>query len=93
MIKSAKKRAKINGLDFDIDDGDILIPDKCPILSIPLFKGDGKVCDNSPSLARIIPSKGYVKGNIAVISTRANRIKSNATYEEIQMVADWVKAN
>jgi hypothetical protein len=40
-----------------------------------------------------VPAKGYVKGNVAVISTRANRIKSNATYKEIQMVADWVKAN
>ena len=93
MLKSARKRAKNKGLDFDLEITDIIIPDNCPVLSIPLFKGKGSASDNSPALDRIVPSKGYIKGNVAVISTRANRIKSNATYSEIQMVADWVKAN
>ncbi|MAO21760.1 MAG: hypothetical protein CMJ25_13510 [Phycisphaerae bacterium] len=93
MLKSAKKRATAKGLPFDLDVSDIVIPEQCPVLAIPLFKGKGVACDNSPALDRITPNKGYVKGNVAVISTRANRIKSNATYEEIQMVADWVKAN
>jgi hypothetical protein len=93
MLKSARRRAKSKGLDFDLDINDIAIPDKCPVLAIPLFKGENIACDNSPALDRVVPAKGYVKGNVAVISTRANRIKSNATYKEIQMVADWVKAN
>jgi len=93
MLSAAKKRAKAKGFLFDLDIVDIVIPDICPALGIALIKGDGVSTDSSPALDRIIPSKGYVKGNVAVISTRANRIKSNATYSEIQMVADWVKEN
>ncbi len=90
-LKSARKRAKAKDLPFDLTIDDIFIPDMCPVLSIPLFGGVGKASDNSPSLDRITPHKGYVKGNVAVISTRANRIKSDATYREVQMVAEWIK--
>jgi hypothetical protein len=48
--------------------------------------------DASPALDKIIPSKGYIPGNIAVISTLANRIKNNATDPEIlRKVADWME--
>jgi hypothetical protein len=70
-----------------------VVPDKCPILGIELFiseKGVGRT-DNSPSLDRIIPSLGYVKGNIAVISQRANRIKNDATLEEITKLKAWLE--
>ena len=39
---------------------------------------------SSPSLDKVIPSLGYVKGNIWVISYRANTIKNNCTFEEIE---------
>lgn len=42
--------------------------------------------DDSPSIDRIIPELGYTKGNIRVISNRANLLKSNATIEELQKV-------
>ena len=65
--------------------------EKCPILGIKLSRSrfiDGPQ-DNSPSLDKIIPEKGYVKGNIIVISQLANRIKNDATYDEIYKVANW----
>ena len=91
MLKSARSRARKKDLSFDLDIGDIFIPEQCPVLLIPLHKGKGKASDNSPSLDRIIPKKGYVKGNVTVISTRANRIKSNATYKELNKVSCWLE--
>jgi hypothetical protein len=48
---------------------------------------------SSPSLDRIVPQKGYTKGNVVFISGYANMIKQDATYEEIMKVAKWVKKN
>ena len=91
MYDRAKSRAKKQNIVFDLDPKDIFIPELCPVLGIPLFRGDGVISDNTPSLDKIIPSKGYVKENIIVISYKANRIKSDANYEDIQKVADWLK--
>ena len=33
--------------------------------------------------------KGYTKNNIVIVSNRANRIKSDATVDEIRKVADF----
>lgn len=80
----ARARAKKLELPFTITIDDIVIPNFCPILGIELKKGEGKSHDNSPSLDRIIPSLGYVPGNIQVISYRANRIKNDATLDELR---------
>jgi len=58
----------------------------CPILKIPLQFAGGELCDNSASLDRFIPSKGYVPGNVWIISDKANRMKSDATPQEIEKV-------
>ena len=48
--------------------------------------------DASPALDKFEPQKGYVPGNIAVISSLANRIKSNTTDPEVlRKVADWME--
>ena len=86
LLKQARKRARKKGLPFSITEKDIVIPDVCPVLDIPLFSGEGHMIDNSPNLDRIFPEKGYVPGNVRVISQRANRIKSDATVEEMRAV-------
>ena len=91
MYDRAKSRAKKYNIQFNIYPEDIIIPEFCPVLGIPIFRGDGIISDNTPSLDKIIPSKGYVKGNVIVISFKANRIKSDANYEDIQKVANWLK--
>lgn len=91
MFNTAKRRAKDKGVDFNLDISDIVIPSVCPVLGIPLAAKRGCVDPASPSLDRIIPSKGYVKGNVQVISHRANSIKSNATIEEVEMVLNYMK--
>lgn len=91
MMGKAKERAKKTGIPFDLDKSDIVIPKSCPVLGIPISIGRGRHTDNSPTLDRLIPSLGYVRGNVAVVSYRANRIKNDATPEELQAVATWTK--
>lgn len=81
----ARGRAKAKGLPFNIEVSDIILPNECPILGIPLKENKGKpgAYRDSYSLDRIVPEKGYVKGNIQVISQLANGMKQNATPEEI----------
>lgn len=94
MLNRARARAKKQGFEFNLTEEDIKIPTHCPLLGIELFIAEGRraVKDNSASLDRIDSSKGYIKGNVWVISHRANTIKSNATLEEIEMlVTNWKK--
>jgi hypothetical protein len=64
------------------------IEEYCPYLNIKLIIGDVfPPLDNNPSIDRIDPSRGYVKGNVEVVSLLANRIKSNASPSDIMKVA------
>lgn len=91
LWKGAKSRAKRNGWDFDLVVEDIVVPERCPVFGIPLFVGEGSHTPNSPSLDRLDSTKGYVKGNVFVISHRANCIKRDATLEELRMVSAYVE--
>lgn len=91
ILSNARKRAKQKGLPFDITEDDIPVPTFCPVLGIPLMVSNSKRQDNSPTLDRIIPELGYVKGNVMIISFKANRLKSNATPAEIQAVLDYIE--
>ena len=79
ILSSIRASARAKGIIFSLTIDDVSMPDFCPVLGIPLeFREKGKR-DNSPSVDRIVPSKGYVPGNVAVISFLANRLKSNCT--------------
>ena len=65
---------------------------RCPVLDIQMSWGGVDGINSSPSLDRIIPTSGYVKGNVAWISMRANTIKSDATPDEVARVARWMEA-
>lgn len=87
MFDRAKRRAKVKNIAFNIKHEDINIPQECPILGIEIFKGKNNCsCDNSPSLDRIDNTKGYIKGNIRVISQRANQLKNEASLEEYKQI-------
>ena len=91
LWQSAKERAAKLGRDFDIEIDDVVIPTHCPILGIPLERGKGVMHAGSPQLDRIDNSKGYVKGNVAVISQRANSIKQNASIEMLEAILKYMK--
>lgn len=92
MRQRAKRRAFEKDMDFDLELSDIIIPDICPIMGININTNSGKsgAYKNSPSLDRIDNNKGYIKGNIQVVSQLANSMKGAASVEELQMFADWV---
>lgn len=92
ILDRAKHRARNKGLPFNLEPADIVIPEYCPILGIKLITdGEAKRADGTASLDRIVPELGYVKGNIAVMSFLANRLKSNGTAEQHQKIADWMR--
>lgn len=91
MLWSAKAMAKKNGLPFSLKASDLTMPECCPALGIAFGVGSRDNSDSSPSIDRIIPSLGYVPGNVCVISRRANRIKTDATLEEIRAVVRYLE--
>jgi hypothetical protein len=93
MLKRAENRAKDKNIPFDINLSDIVVPEYCPILGIKLQVGKGSgPSDASPSLDRIVPQLGYTKGNIMVISMKANKIKSDVLLEDIEKVYLYLKS-
>jgi len=82
MLNKAKFRAKQKNLPFSLTKEDIVIPEKCPVLGIPLRREGGMPTDNSPSLDKVVPKLGYVKSNTIIMSHRANRLKSDGAKME-----------
>lgn len=93
LYQEAKRRAKRNNLEFDIEISNVVIPHLCPVLGIPLLSGNRTVREESPSIDRINSTLGYVKNNIRVISYRANRIKGNCSIDELLKVISYMKSN
>ena len=94
MFNTAKERAKLKGVPFDLDIEDITVPEVCPALGIPLEPNVGGrgFKSGSPSLDKIRPELGYVRGNVRVISMLANRIKSDCTDPAVfRKVADYIE--
>ncbi len=78
--RNIKARAKKSGIEFDMTPQDLTMPEVCPFTLLPFnFDPAGKVTPQSPSVDRIKPHIGYVRGNVRVISFQANRAKSNIT--------------
>lgn len=92
MLWDSRRRAKKKDIDHSITIDDLweVVTPHCPYLGIPLrwenHRGQGGKCgprNNSPSLDRIDSSRGYVKGNVIIVSHRANAIKRDATEQEL----------
>jgi hypothetical protein len=93
-LSSIKSRAKQKNVAFDLDIEHLksIATEACPIFNVTFDWGqDNKGQGNyRPSLDRIIPELGYIKGNVCFISFKANSIKSDATEKELYAVADWL---
>jgi hypothetical protein len=88
ILNQAKKTAQTKNLEFDLTIEDIKIPAHCKYLGIELTKilGSGVVWSNC-SIDRIDSSKGYIKGNVEIISRKANSMKNMATEKELIVFA------
>lgn len=92
MLRSARQRAREKGIEFRLTEEDIVIPEICPVLGIPLTRYSGNRSGGSPTLDRRDNSLGYVPGNVFVISHRANRLKADSTIEEILAIARYMQS-
>lgn len=91
----AKTRAKAKGLLFDLTSPYLLsiTPDTCPVFGTPfVFVGNKTIQPESATLDRLDPAKGYVRGNVIVMSMKANTIKSAYGSEDVQKVAEWLRS-
>ena len=101
-LNTLKNSAKRRNIPFNLDSDYLIaiypIDNKCPVLGIDLVwggidkNGKGGPAMNSPSVDKINPGLGYVKGNVSWMSMRANYIKQDATSEELLKVSKWIKS-
>lgn len=95
MVVRLRSKCRKNGIPFNITAADIEVPENCPVFGTEFIFGGvgGYKAWASPSVDRVIPHLGYVKGNVRVISNRANTIKNNATSAELRRLADYIDSN
>lgn len=91
LLRYAKKRAKEKSLECTIRASDIPLREFCPILGVQLVKNRGQWAGNSYSLDRVDSTKGYVPGNVQVISWQANNLKSNLSVEQVERLLAYMK--
>lgn len=89
LWRQAARRARERHLAFSISVADVqaVFADCCPVFGTAW--GAGRL---APSIDRLIPDRGYVPGNIVVISCRANTMKHDATAEEVEQLARWMRS-
>lgn len=88
LWEAAKNRAKKRKIPFTITVDDIIIPATCPIFGIEI---DWRNRDHAASIDEVVQGLGYVPGNFCVVSGRANRIKSDASLQELQALVSYIK--
>ena len=88
ILNRVKRKAKKLGYEFNLTIDDIIIPDICPILEVPIVFGTKEDYEYSPSIDRIDNSKGYIKGNVVSCCKKCNTAKNTMTTEEFKQ---WIK--
>ncbi len=95
LLNNIRWRCKKSGIPFDLELADFLPPPAvCPVFGTTLNYGPKErkgYSPDSPSFDRMEPAKGYVKGNVQIISNRANTMKNNGTLEELRAVVAYME--
>lgn len=91
LLADVRRRARNAGEPCDLTIDDLIAPEFCPALGIRLDWEAGVRADNLPSVDKIDPAGGYMRGNVAIISFRANRLKNNATLAEVEGIARYMR--
>lgn len=91
LFSTAKNRAKTLGVAFEITKDDLVFEEKCPVFREPFNLTAERTQDAfSPTLDRIDPLKGYIKGNVSIVSFRANTLKNNLSLEEVEQLIYYI---
>lgn len=91
VYTQAKSRAKRKGIEFTIEKSDLHVDDLCPILGVPFVVGTKNNYEYTHSLDRIDNSKGYIPGNVQIITKKANTMKNSASLKELSNFATWIR--
>ena len=95
LITASKQRATIKNIEHNITVEDLkeIYPKDgcCPVFGVKLEFGNAGFRENRPSIDKIDPTKGYTKHNIQILSWRANRLKADATVQELEMLLAYLK--
>jgi hypothetical protein len=91
LLRQAQRRSWARGTRFDLTEDDLKIPTHCPVLGVRMKQGGRKFKDNAPTIDEIVPGRGYIKGNVAIICWRANRLKSDATVKEVRAILRYME--
>lgn len=88
LLRRAESGAKSRNLEFNLTEDDIIVPEFCPLLGIKLeFSHKKGYNKGSPSIDRIDNAKGYIKGNVQIISRQANVCKNDLSIPELIIFA------
>jgi hypothetical protein len=90
LLQQCKNRSKKRNIEFNLQLEDIIIPELCPYLLVPFIVGTKGNYEYTHSIDRIDNSKGYVKGNIEVVTKKANSMKNSASKEELLNFANSI---
>jgi hypothetical protein len=90
ILNRTKTRSKEKNIEFNLELHDIVLPEKCPVFKKDFVYGD---TNWTYSIDRIDNSKGYIKGNIQIISNRANRLKGDFSIEELKLIVEFLENN
>jgi hypothetical protein len=96
QLQLRKTAAIRSGIPFSVTIDDIEQPELCPVLGIKLDYGCSDINKRNPAKAtidKVIPALGYIKGNVYIISHRANRLKSDVTLTELEQLLEYVRRN
>ena len=89
-----RNRANRKNIPFEIEYSDIEWPTHCPVFGVELeYTSLDKAKFNSASIDKIFPELGYVKGNVKIISHRANWLKQDSTIEQLEKIIQYMKGN
>lgn len=87
MLKRTKYKCEIEDIPFNLELSDIIIPEYCPILEVKMIP----YTYTAASIDRIVPELGYTKGNIWIISRKANVMKNDANLKELEIFCKNIK--
>lgn len=90
FFRRKKQNCKGGKWEWAIKYEDLTYPKHCPVLGVEIDWFAEVRSENSPSIDRLNSREGYVKGNVAVMSWRANRIKNDGTLQEHQKIVDFL---
>lgn len=95
ILSKAKKRSKKKNLEFNLTLGDLINikNNTCPILGHEILYKSGIDNKRSASLDRVDPNKGYIKGNVKIVSYEGNSLKNRNNYHSAVKMLEYIIQN